>query len=141
MQKNIFTEALADKLGKIKSILKFRPKRKLKNTWGMALGKETSLGCWWYELKAGGVEYSRQVRMHNTPVFSHVWKDLKYRRWIRGHIFQINNQIGVLIHIEDFLDKDASGSVLAAMVRKVTEVTGYPVCMVADEQGRLWAKV
>ena len=141
MSKNIFTEALAGNLESIKSIHKFRPKGKVQKAWDLALGKETSLGCWWYELKAGGVEYARQVRMHNTPVFFHIWKDLKHRRWIRGHIFRMKNRIGVLIHIEDFLEDDASGSVLGDMVRKVTEVTGYPVHVVADTQGRLWGRV
>lgn len=140
MSRNIFTEAIAENLENIKSILQFRPKVKLDKAWDLALGNETSLGCWWYEVKDGKFEYSDKTKSHTAGIFKHIWQDLKRRRWIRGHIFDMGNRVGVLIHIEDFLGKDAPGSVLADMVRKVTEVTGYPVHIVADEQGRLWGK-
>ena len=134
------TEMLAEKLEKIKSILKFRCRKQLKNVWDRVIDKKTSLGCWWYEIKDGEFEWSDKGR-HNSIVFQHIWKNRRRRQWIRGHVFRMEDKNGLFFHVEDFYFKDTSGSVLAAMARKVTKVTGYPLSVFVDERGRIWGQV
>ena len=135
------SEKLAKRIEKIKNILEFKGEEKLDKAWGWALNRDVSLGYFCYEVMRGDFVYSDKVCSHNSKPFFHVWEDLARRRWIRGQIFKMGKKNVLFVHVEDFCGENASGGVLAAMVRKVTEVIGCPISMFVDEQGRVWGEV